>query len=100
MNATVDAVLRSWPFDPWIVAALTLTAVLYLRGWLLLRRRGADRFGSFQLSAFLAGLAALFLALASPIEPFAGLLLLVHMLQHLLLMMIAPPLLWLGEPLL
>ena len=43
---------------------------------------------------------AIFLALASPIEPFAALLLQVHMVQHLLLMMVAPPLLWLGAPLL
>src|SRR5262249_28549343 len=49
--------------------------------------------------AFVAGLAVLFLALASPLEPFAALLLQVHMLQHLLLMMVAPPLLWLGAPL-
>ena len=60
---------------------------------------GRGRWHSGQLAAFLGGLAALFLALASPIEPFAGLLLQVHMLQHLLLMMVAPPLLWLGEPL-
>ena len=39
-----------------------------------------------------------FLALCSPIETFTSLLLQVHMLQHLLLMMIAPPLLWLGAP--
>jgi cytochrome c oxidase assembly factor CtaG len=51
------------------------------------------------VAAFLAGLAAIYLALASPIEPFADLLLAVHMVQHLLLMMVAPPLLWLGEPL-
>ncbi|MBV8232748.1 MAG: cytochrome c oxidase assembly protein, partial [Planctomycetaceae bacterium] len=38
-------------------------------------------------------------ALASPVEPFADLLLQVHMVQHLLLMMAAPPLLWLGAPL-
>ena len=42
---------------------------------------------------------AIFLALASPIEPFASLLLQVHMVQHLLLMMVAPPLFWLGSPL-
>ena len=45
------------------------------------------------------GLAALFLALASPIEPFAALLLQAHMIQHLLFMMVAPPLFWLGAPL-
>jgi cytochrome c oxidase assembly factor CtaG/ferredoxin len=100
VNATFDAFLRSWPFDPWIVVPLLLTARFYVRGWLVLRRRGARRFDRFQLISFLGGLLALFLALASPIEPFASLLLLVHMLQHLLLMMVAPPLLWLGEPLL
>src|SRR5262249_28347160 len=52
------------------------------------------------IAAFLGGLVALFLALASPIEPFSSLLLQVHMLQHLLLMMAAPPLLWLGRPML
>ena len=51
-------------------------------------------------AAFVGGLAAFYLALASPIEPFASLLLQVHMLQHLLLMMVAPPLLWLGWALL
>jgi cytochrome c oxidase assembly factor CtaG len=98
-NDTFDAFLLSWPFDPWIVVPLVLTAVIYVRGWRRLRQRGAHRFQHRQLYAFLGGLAALLLALASPIDPFADLLLLVHMLQHLLLMMIAPPLLWLGDPL-
>src|SRR6202162_129878 len=48
---------------------------------------------------FWGGLGVVSLALASPIEPFAALLLQVHMIQHLLLMMAAPPLLWLGTPL-
>jgi cytochrome c oxidase assembly factor CtaG len=100
MSPTLDAFLRSWPFDPWLVAALVLTGGIYLRGWLLLRRRDARRWHGGRPAAFLGGLAAVFLALASPIEPFAALLLQVHMLQHLLLMMVAPPLLWLGAPLL
>ena len=37
--------------------------------------------------------------LARRLEPFAALLLQAHMAQHLLLMMAAPPLVWLGEPL-
>jgi len=100
MNPTLDAFLRSWPFDPWLIVALLLPAVYYLRGWLLLHRRDPQRWHCGQLSAFLCGLAVLFLALASPIEPFAALLLQVHMAQHLLLLMLAPPLLWLGWPLL
>src|SRR5205823_4367586 len=58
-----------------------------------------SRWHSGRCTAFLAGLATLFLALGSPMEPFAALLLQVHMVQHLLLMMVAPPLLWLGAPL-
>jgi cytochrome c oxidase assembly factor CtaG len=74
-------------------------AGVYLRGWLALRRRDPRRWHGGRPAAFLGGLAAIDLALASPVEPFAGLLLQVHMVQHLLLMMAAPPLLWLGAPL-
>ena len=99
MSPTFDAFLRSWPFEPWVLASLLLTAGVYLRGWLALHRRDARRWPRGQPVAFGAGLSALFLALASPIEPFTSLLLQVHMLQHVLLMMVAPPLLWLGAPL-
>jgi cytochrome c oxidase assembly factor CtaG len=100
MSPTLDAFLRSWPSDPWLLAALGVTALVYLRGWLALRRRDEGRWPVARLAAFAGGLVVLFLALASPIEPFAGLLLQVHMVQHLLLMMVAPPLLWLGAPML
>jgi cytochrome c oxidase assembly factor CtaG/polyferredoxin len=99
MSPTLDAFLRSWPFDPWLIVSLVVVATLYLRGWLRLHRHNSARWHYGQLSAFLGGLAVLFLALASPIEPFAALLLQVHMAQHLLLMMLAPPLVWLGAPL-
>src|SRR5713226_3924943 len=99
MSATHDAFLRSWPFDPWLLVALLVCAGIYLRGWLALRRRDSRRWHGGHVAAFLGGLAAIYLALASPIEPFAALLLQVHMVQHLLLMMVAPPLLWLGAPL-
>src|SRR5262245_47294949 len=98
MNPVLDAFLRSWPFDPWLLSFLVLAAGIYLRGWLALHRRNPQRWHIGRLVAFLGGLAVIFTALASPIEPFASLLLRVHMLQHLLLMMAAPPLLWLGEP--
>ena len=100
MSPTLDAFLRSWPFEPWLLAGLGLAAGVYLRGWLGLHRQNPQRWHAGQLSAFLGGLAVIYLALASPIEPFAALLLQVHMFQHLLLMMAAPPLYWLGEPML
>jgi cytochrome c oxidase assembly factor CtaG/polyferredoxin len=99
VSPTLDAFLRSWPWEPGLLSALFLCAAVYLRGWCVLRRRDPWRWNSGRAAAFLGGLAAIYLALASPVEPFAALLLQVHMLQHLLLMMVAPPLLWLGAPL-
>jgi cytochrome c oxidase assembly factor CtaG/polyferredoxin len=100
VSPTLDAILRSWPLDPGLLAALLLCAGVYLRGWLALHHRDPARWHAGRLAAFLAGLAAIYLALASPIEPLSALLLQVHMVQHLLLMMVAPPLVWLGLPLL
>jgi cytochrome c oxidase assembly factor CtaG/polyferredoxin len=99
MNPTVDACLRSWPWEPWLLTACLVSAVIYLRGWLLLRHRDPLRWREGHVTAFVGGLAALYLALASPIEPLASLLLQAHMVQHLLLMMVAPPLVWLSAPL-
>ena len=96
MGPMIDAFLCSWPFDPWLVAALVLVGVVYLRGWLLLRHRDPGRFSGNQLAAFLGGLVALFLALASPIEPFAALFLQAHMVQHLLLAFVVAPLMLMG----
>ena len=61
-------------------------------------RRLPQRFPVWRLIAFQAGLLTLLLALASPLHPLAELLLQFHMIQHLLLMMPAPPLLLLGAP--
>src|SRR5882757_5061950 len=99
MSPTLDAFFRSWPFDPLLLSALLLTFLIYFRGWRILRKRNSKRWTWRQPAAFVGGLATIFLALASPIEPFASLLLQVHMMQHLLLMMVAPPLIWLGWPL-
>jgi cytochrome c oxidase assembly factor CtaG len=91
--------LQHWPLDPWILALLALVPGLYVRGWASLRRRRHGHMTVWTALAFLAGVAAIFVALASPVDELAGLLLQVHMTQHLLLMMVAPPLIWLGLPL-
>lgn len=99
MSPAVDAFFRSWPREPWLWASLLITATVYLRGWRSLRRNDPTRWSGAKAAAFLGGLLSIGLALGSPIESFAGLLLQLHMVQHLLLMMVAPPLLWLGAPL-
>ena len=75
-----------------------LAAGLYLRGWTTLSRRLPERFGTSRLVAFMAGIASLLLALSPPLDALAPVLLQAHMTQHLLLMMVAPPLLWMGAP--
>ncbi len=100
MNSALDAFLRSWPSEPGLVAMLAASGAVYFRGWRKLRRHDADRWNFGRLATFWGGLLTIFAALASPIEPFANLLLQVHMLQHMLLLVAAPPLIWLGAPLL
>lgn len=98
MDQVVAAALQSWTFDPWIIVPLVVAAGIYFRGWRELRRQMPDRFTAWRLVAFLSGLAIIFVAIASPLDAFAGLLLQVHMVQHILLMMMAPPLILLGAP--
>jgi cytochrome c oxidase assembly factor CtaG/ferredoxin len=98
MSSDWQAFWISWRFDFGLSLLIFLSSLIYLRGWLRLRRRGAGQFGPWQLAAMLGGLWAVYIALQSPLEAFSSLLLQIHMLQHLLLMFIAPPLLWLAKP--
>lgn len=99
MDTLVSAALTSWRFDPRVVTILLGVSVVYLRGWLHGRRLIRDEKDLSRLAAFCGGLAILFLALESPLDAFDALFLSAHMTQHMLLMMIAPPLLLLGHPL-
>ncbi len=98
MDTISDAVFSSWDFNPWLLAPGLLTGVLYARGWRRLYKRAPHRFGFRQFTSFYAGLITILFALMSPLDAFAGWLLTVHMIQHLLLMMVAPPLLLYGSP--
>lgn len=98
MHSTWQLALASWSI-PWVATvALGLTAVVYLRGWYLLRCAGFPALPLWRALSFLSGLAAVWVALAGPMDVFNGWLLTAHMLQHMLLMMVAPPLLLLGSP--
>jgi cytochrome c oxidase assembly factor CtaG len=89
-------VLTAWTFEPTVVASLLAAAVLYLRG--VGRVRRPDRKLANRAACFLGGLAVLWVALQSPIDAYADTRLSVHMVQHLLLTMVAAPLLVLGAP--
>ena len=83
-----------------VTAVLVLTGLLYWRAWVRLQTAFPERMPAWRAIAFLGGLLCLWLAVGSP---FAGLdqeLLTAHMVQHLLLMTIGPPLILLGSPVL
>jgi cytochrome c oxidase assembly factor CtaG len=79
-----------------VPASLTLiivvTSMAYLRGWL------HSALPAWRAASFFLGLFFIWLAAASPIASFDERMLTAHMVQHLLLMIFAPPLIWLGEP--
>jgi putative membrane protein len=80
----------------WISTALILAVFLYLREWL--RRRALDHIAVWRAGGFVIGLLFIWIAMASPLATLDHELLTAHMVQHLLLMTLAPPLIWLGIP--
>jgi putative membrane protein len=79
-----------------------ITAWLYARGVRALWRRAGVGQGvrRWQAAAFAGGIAALTLALISPLDRLSAALFSAHMVQHLALILVAAPLLVLGAPLL
>lgn len=98
MTQDMNAVLQSWSAPVGLIVSLCLAAGIYTAGWLRLRAVFPNLLSASRFAAFLAGIAAVGIAIASPLDAFDGLLLTVHMSQHLLLMSIAPPLILLGAP--
>jgi cytochrome c oxidase assembly factor CtaG/polyferredoxin len=93
-----DAIAASWSFPLWATLSLLLAAVVYWRGWRAARLTRPAELPGWRAGCFFAGLATIWLALASPLDVLGNWLLLAHMAQHLLLMSVAPPLLLLGAP--
>src|SRR5262245_55840472 len=83
MNPIAETVFRSWRPDYEAPAILLSACVIYARGWRRLRRSRPREFGGARLASFLSGIAAILLAIASPLDAFAGLLLTAPIVQHL-----------------
>src|SRR5882672_3698547 len=82
----------------WVSASLILVALIYLRGWLRLRRLNLDSVQASRAGGFMLGLFLIWLAIASPLGALDHEMLTAHMVQHLLLMTFAAPLILLGKP--
>jgi putative membrane protein len=98
MNWFAQGTLQSWSSAAGVDVSLLVLGVIYARGWFHLRRVEPRVFSVPRLGAFVAGLASVWVALGSPLAEYDDALLTVHMIQHLLLMSVAPALFLLAAP--
>jgi putative membrane protein len=83
-----------------LILTVVFAALVYFRGWIHLRSTSLNVIPAWRAGSFLFGLFLIWVAVGSPIAAFDHELLTMHMIQHLLLMTLAPPLIFLGAPVL
>jgi cytochrome c oxidase assembly factor CtaG len=94
-----SAVVTQWQFAPVVTGSVLAAAGLYLWGVRRVARRHPARpWPRWRTAMFLAGLAVVVVATQSGIGAYDDVLFWDHMIQHLMLIMIAPPLLIVGQP--
>ena len=98
MSPHVHAASGSGWFPISLLLALLLTEFLYLRGWLRLRSASVKLIPAWRVISFSLGLFLIWMAVGSPLAALDERMLTVHMVQHLLLMTFAAPLILLGLP--
>jgi cytochrome c oxidase assembly factor CtaG len=98
MSGAVRDIFADWQLPMGLTVAIVLTALVYLRGWIALRKTRRAQFSEERLASFLGGLALLWVVVGSPMDGFADALLTAHMVEHLLLMSAIPMLLLYGLP--
>lgn len=106
MDPILKAALSSWDWRPDVIITLALAGALFVTGWRRLRQRALSQrlnnrwhaAAAWRPISYVAGLVFIGLALMSPLDVLSSQLFSIHMIQHLLLIMIAPPLLLLANP--
>ena len=98
MISDTQAVLQPWSPPMAVNASLCFVTLLYVSGWISLRAARPKLISARRLTAFLTGVAGIWLAICSPLAAFDDVSLTVHMVQHVLLLSLAPPLILLGWP--
>jgi putative membrane protein len=87
----------SWTFEPTVLVGVAALGALYLQWWRRARTPNEPHPPGYgRLALFACGLLAILAALVSPIDRLGEQLMVMHMLQHILLLDIAPILLILG----
>jgi cytochrome c oxidase assembly factor CtaG len=87
-----------WDIPPAVTGSLVAVGIIYVRGWLALKRTRPGQIPEWRLFCFLSGLLAIFIAVSSSLDTYSETLLFMHMAQHFVLMSVAPPLIVLGCP--
>lgn len=96
---TLAIILTTWTRDPLPWIAIAAAAIAYLAAVRIVNRHHpTNKVPGWRIAAWLGGAAAIAGALLSAVDVYAESLFSVHMVQHLLLAMIGPPLLALGAP--
>jgi putative membrane protein len=90
--------LAAWSLPLTPLIGLSLLLVVYVHGWWVARRTRALELPRWRAACFVGGVVSLWIAVASPIDALDDYLLTAHMLQHFILMSVAPPLMVLGAP--
>jgi putative membrane protein len=90
--------LHDWLFPIPLRIFLAGAIFVYVRGWLHLRKSCPRIITPGRMAAFVCGIISIWVAAASPLAALDHQLLSVHMVQHLLLMAVAPPLILMGRP--
>jgi putative membrane protein len=92
------AAAEVWSFPIPLTLVLILTAWLYFRGWLCLRKTTPKLVRFPHLVTFVAGCITVWVATGSPLAALDHKLLSAHMIQHILLMAVAAPLILISSP--
>lgn len=98
MDPVTKALLSSWNWRVDVIIIILSAGTLFCVGWFRLRGRSKRLAAVWRLAAYLGGLVLVGLSLLSPIDVLGGQFFFMHMIQHLLLIMFAPPLLLVGNP--
>jgi cytochrome c oxidase assembly factor CtaG len=100
ITSDVFAPGAAWTYDPWLVVPLYVSGICFFIGTRRLwRAAGAGRGVRYrQVAAFWSGWLVLALALVSPLHWLGERLFTAHMIEHEVLMLVAPPLLAYARP--
>ncbi|MDA8391605.1 MAG: cytochrome c oxidase assembly protein [Actinomycetota bacterium] len=102
----MNLLFSHWSAPPTVLAGVLISLVLYERGLRRIDSRSGTSAAELerrkrrhtQRYAFLGGLVMVLVALASPIDYWSDVYFWVHMIQHMILLLVIPPLVLLGAP--